>query len=69
MKILTKSELQECLYKYYMQNYGEKSTDIWYEQSAANVLTFCRDEKVITLKSHILTGDVTEFLEELQVND
>ena len=69
MKILTKRELQECLYNYYMQNYGESSTDIWYEQSAINVLVFCRDKKVITLKSHILTGDVSEFIEELKVND
>lgn len=62
-KILTKEQLGNCLYEYYKKNYGECETDKWYEQPALNVCVFERDGKIITLKSHILNGTVTEKIE------
>lgn len=49
---------------FYIEHYGAKETDIWYEQPAVNVWVFGRDGKIITLKSHILTGEVTEQIEK-----
>ena len=63
MEILNKEQFNDYLYKYYKEHYGEKSTDVWYEQPAVNVWVFFRDGKFITLKSHILTGEVTEQIE------
>lgn len=54
------------LKRYYLENYGEKETDIWYEQPAVNVWVFGRDGKVITLKSHILTGEIEVFTEDIK---
>lgn len=62
--MLTKDKLNESLSEYYKNHYGEKDTDIWYEQPAVNVWVFGRDGKIITLKSHVLTGEVTEQVEE-----
>ena len=53
------------LYEYYKENYGEKETDVWYEQPSLNVWVFGRDNKIITLKCHILSGEVTEKIEEV----
>lgn len=61
--MLTKEKLNESLSEYYKNHYGERDTDIWYEQPAVNVWVFGRDGKIITLKSHILTGEVEEFVE------
>ena len=44
---------------YYLEHYGEKDTDIWYEQPAAKVWVFAREEKLVTLQCHILTGTVS----------
>ena len=66
MKILKNEELDTRLEEYYKKHYGEMDSDIWYEQPAANVWVFKRNNKIITLKSHILTGDVTEMVEELE---
>ena len=63
-RILEKEELNNYLYQYYVENYGERDTDEWFEQPAVNVIVFKRDGKYITLKSHILTGKVTEHIEE-----
>lgn len=63
-EILTKEKLNECLYKYYKEKYGESETDVWYEQPAANVWVFRRRDKFISLKCHILNGTVTEYIEE-----
>lgn len=63
MKIVTKEQLDGYLYDYYKQNYGENENDIWYDQPAVNVWVFERDGKYIILKSHILTGNVTEYVE------
>ena len=61
--MLTKEKLNESLSEYYKNHYGERDTDIWYEQPAVNVWVFGRDGKIITLKSHILTGEVEELVE------
>lgn len=63
MEVLTKLQINEILQKYYKEHYGENDTDLWYEQPATNVWVFGRDEKIITLKCHILTGTVTEKAE------
>lgn len=64
MSIFDKEKYTKNLYEYYQKNYGELDTDIWYEQPAVNVWVFGRDNKIITLKSHILTGEVTEQIEK-----
>ena len=64
MVILNKQKFNNYLYEYYKEHYGEKDTDIWYEQPAVNVWVFNRDGKFITLKSHMLTGEVTEKITE-----
>lgn len=61
--MLTKDKLNESLSEYYKNHYGERDTDKWYEQPAVNVWVFGRDGKIITLKSHVLTGAVEEFIE------
>lgn len=63
-RILEKEELNNYLYQYYVKNYGKRDTDIWYEQPAVNVWMFSREGKFITLKSHIITGKVTEHIED-----
>ncbi len=64
MAILNKEKLEQCLNEYYEEHYGRQNTDIWYEQPAVNVWVFGRDGKIITLKSHLLTGAVSEKIEE-----
>ena len=63
-RILEKEELNNYLYQYYVENYGERDTDEWFEQPAVNVIVFKRDGKYISIKSHILTGKVTEHIEK-----
>lgn len=63
MAIFDKELYNKNLYEYYVKHYGERDTDKWYEQPAVNVWVFGRDGKIITLKSHILTGDVTVSVE------
>lgn len=60
MKILTKEQLVNNLYKYYVEHYGERDTDEWFEQPANNVWLFVRNGEIITLKCHMLTGEITE---------
>lgn len=62
--ILKKEKFDKCLLQYYLKNYGEKETDVWYEQPAVNVWVFGRDGKIITLKSDVRTGEVTEQIEK-----
>ena len=64
-KILSKEELLNILYEYYINHYGEKETDEWFEQPALNVIVFKREDKLITLQTHILTGGVKEYIEIL----
>lgn len=64
MNILTKEQLAKYLYSYYKEHYGERESDVWYEQPAANVWVFKRDNRYISLKAHILNGSVKEFIEE-----
>ena len=62
--MLTKVQIEQCLTQYYKENCGVNNADVWYEQPATNVWMFRRDGKIITLKCHILTGMVTEMVEE-----
>ena len=64
MGILTKNELNKRLYEFYVTNYGERSTDEWFDPPAANVWVFKRDNNYISLKAHILTGEVEVFTEQ-----
>ena len=66
MHLLSGSHLSELLHQYYLTHYGFRESDVWYEQPAVNVWVFGRDGKIITLKSHVLTGEVTEQTEEMQ---
>ena len=63
MSIFDKELYNRNLYEYYVKHYGERDTDKWYEQPAVNVWVFGRDGKIITLKSHILTGEITVSVE------
>ena len=63
MNILTKDELNKKLYDYYVEHYGEMDNDEWFESPAVNVLVFKRGDKYISLKAHILSGEVEEFIE------
>lgn len=63
MGILTKEELLQKLYSYYTEHYGESESDEWCESPAVNVIVFKRDNKYISLKAHILTGEVEEYIE------
>ncbi len=62
-KILTKDECGDIIYKYYLENYGERESDVWFEPPAANVRTFLRDGMYISIKCHILTGNIEVFVE------
>ena len=61
MGILEKEQLSLNLFSYYEKHYGKRDTDIWFEQPAVNVWVFKRGNKIITLKSHVITGDVSVF--------
>lgn len=63
MAIFDKELYNKNLYEYYVKHYGKRDTDKWYEQPAVNVWVFGRDGKIITLKSHILTGEITVVVE------
>lgn len=64
MGLLEKQKISQFLYEFYKEKYGELETDKWFEQPAVNVWVFERDGKIITLKCHILTGEV-EAKEEM----
>ena len=61
--ILTKNQISEYLRSFYLTNWGENSSDKWFDSPAANVRLFARGDKLITLKCHILTGEVSESVE------
>lgn len=58
--ILNRAECKGQLKAYYLGKYGQRDTDRWYDTSAVNVGAFARDGKLIVLKCHLLTGEVTE---------
>lgn len=62
--IFNKELYAKKLREYYLEKYKEKETDIWYEQPGVNVWVFGRENKIITLKSDIRTGEVTEQIEK-----
>ena len=59
--MLEKNEISKRLYDYYKETYGELECDEWFEQTAVNVRVFSRNGKIITLKCHILSGEVGEM--------
>lgn len=63
-KILTKEELDAKLRKYYEEHYGESDTDEWLEQLAANVWCFKRGDQYVSLKAHILSGEIQVYVED-----
>lgn len=63
-KILTERQLHNRLDKYYKERFGDRDTDEWFVNPAKNVWMFIRNNKVITLQCHILTGEVTEKITE-----
>lgn len=65
MSLLSKAQFAEILQQYYLEHYGANEADIWYDQPAVNVWVFGRGGKIVTLKSHVLTGEVTEQTEEM----
>lgn len=65
MELLTKAQFAEILHQYYLDHFGKRNTDTWYEPPAVNVRVFARNGKLITLKSHVLTGEVTVQSEEM----
>ena len=62
-KIIEKEEFEKIIYDYYLEHFGEREADVWFEPPAVNVRTFLRDSKYITLKSHILTGEIEVHIE------
>ena len=64
--ILSKEELNNKLHEYYVTHYGENDTDEWFDQPAANVWVFKRNNKFISLKAHIISGNVEEFIEIME---
>lgn len=64
-RILSKEEFDKYLNDYYISHYGKRDTDVWYDKPAVNVVVFGRDNKIISLKSHIFTGEVEEKVEEI----
>lgn len=63
--ILEKEQYAKKVLDYYLKHYGENEADVWYEQPAVNVWVFGRDNKIITLKSDVRTGEVAQFIEEI----
>ena len=64
-RIHTREEFQTHLDNHYIKHCGVRDSDYWYPAPAVNVRQFARDSKLVTLKCHILTGVVTESIEEL----
>jgi len=65
MELLNKAQFDEILRDHYLAHYGAEPGDIWYDQPAVNVWVFQRGAQLITLQSHLLTGNVTEQREEM----
>ncbi|MBE6989034.1 MAG: hypothetical protein E7432_09725 [Ruminococcaceae bacterium] len=66
MPLLPKAEFNRILEEYYLEHYGKDENDIWMEKPAVNVVTFRRGDRFISLKSHIITGEVEEIIEEIK---
>ena len=64
-RILTNDELENNLNQYYTEHFGVREDDFWYPAPAANVRVFARGSTLVTLKCHILTGEVEAYSEEL----
>lgn len=64
MGILSKEACDRVLRAYYEKHCGIRETDVWYESSAVNVRAFRREDMIIILKCHVLTGEVSEQIEK-----
>lgn len=51
MNYFNKEMYAKKLSEYYIEKYGERDTDVWYQQPAVNVWVFGRDDKIISLKA------------------
>lgn len=69
MSFFDKEKYDNALKEYYETCYGYRNTDVWFEQPGVNVWVFERDNQIITLKSDILSGNVTEYIEVRQGSD
>jgi hypothetical protein len=58
--VLTREQIDTRLKRYYESKYGEYGKDIWFEIPASNVWMFVRDERLITLRCHVVSGEVAE---------
>lgn len=63
--LLSREQFNHHLQAYYQEHWGTCEDDRWYEQPAVNVWVFGRGNRIITLKSHVLTGEVEEKIETL----
>ena len=68
-KILSRNECDELIIKYYNEHWGEQVGDVWQDSTVANVRTFLRDGQYITLKCHMLTGKIEEYIERGATNE
>ncbi len=68
MSFFDKDKYNRALFSYYCSCFGKQETDVWYEQPAVNVWVFGRGNEIITLHSHIITGEVTARVERKKEN-
>jgi len=68
-KILSRNDCNELIIKYYTEHWGEQASDVWQDSTVANVRTFLRDGQYITLKCHMLTGEIEEYIEQEALNE
>ena len=64
--ILGEEKIRTILMDYYKENFGERDTDNWYENSAVNVCVFSRDGKLISLHCHPFSGEVKEKISDMK---
>ena len=64
MAILEKEVLNQKLWNFYSENFGENETDFFFEQPAVNVIVFKRESKIHTVKCHIINGTIETFEED-----
>lgn len=69
MNILTKEQFRDILFEHYKEHYGVEYGDVWYDTTGVNVVSFGRGNKIITLKCHILNGSVSEYVEDMPLNE
>jgi len=68
-KILSRNDCNELIIKYYTEHWGALASDVWQDSTVANVRTFLRDGQYISLKCHMLTGKIEEYIEQEATNE